>query len=133
MSTTSITVGTELGPLRHTPTNVQLFRYSAVTWNAHRIHYDQEYADFEGHPGVLVHSHLHAALMLRMVTETLGESWEVSKVMYRMRHSSIPGTELVETARVASIDGDRMVLDVSEHDSEGNLCLEGTVTVERRR
>lgn len=123
--------GDWLPPLRHTPSTVQLFRYSAVTWNAHRIHYDQDYARFEGHADVLVHSHLHAALVLRMVTEGLGSGWSVEKVSYRMRHSSVPGTELTESGQVKQVDGNRLVIAVSEHDVEGNLCLEGLVTVVR--
>lgn len=128
----ALEVGTAVTPLRHTPTNVQLFRYSAATWNAHRIHYDQEYAAFEGHPGILVHSHLHAALMLRMVSEHFGHEWAITNVAYRMRHSSVPGTELVQSGRVVESSDDRVVVEVSEHDEAGNLCLEGTVTVERR-
>ena len=37
-------VGDLLPPLRHTATTFQLFRYSAVTWNPHRIHFDETYA-----------------------------------------------------------------------------------------
>jgi len=38
------------------PTTVDLFRFSAVTFNSHRIHYDQAYArDEEGYPGLVVH------------------------------------------------------------------------------
>jgi hydroxyacyl-ACP dehydratase HTD2-like protein with hotdog domain len=36
--------GVALTPLVKRPTTVQLFRFSAVTWNAHRIHFDKPYA-----------------------------------------------------------------------------------------
>lgn len=43
----------------------RLFRYSAATFNAHRIHYDLSYArDHEHYPGLLVHGPLQATLML---------------------------------------------------------------------
>lgn len=42
---------------------VLLFRFSALTYNAHRIHYDQEYASGEGYPGLVVHGPLQALLM----------------------------------------------------------------------
>lgn len=46
------------------PTPVMLFRYSAVTFNAHRIHYDQDYAaNEEGYPGLVVHGPLIATKM----------------------------------------------------------------------
>lgn len=41
-----------------------LFRYSALTYNAHRIHYDRDYArDVEGYPGLLTHGPLQALAM----------------------------------------------------------------------
>ncbi|MFK0089611.1 hypothetical protein ACIQUS_20225 [Pseudomonas sp. NPDC090755] len=48
------------------PTSTLLMRYSAVTFNAHRIHYDWPYAtDVEGYPGLVVHGPLIATLNLR--------------------------------------------------------------------
>ncbi|MDO9488753.1 MAG: MaoC family dehydratase N-terminal domain-containing protein [Sphingomonadaceae bacterium] len=44
---------------------VSLFRYSALTFNAHRIHYDRDYArDVEGYPGLVVHGPYAATLLL---------------------------------------------------------------------
>lgn len=42
---------------------VVLFRFSALTYNAHRIHYDAGYARQEGYPGLVVHGPLQALLM----------------------------------------------------------------------
>ncbi len=49
-----VKIGDELPKLVKVPTAVQLFRYSAVTWNAHRIHLEPDYARKEGHPDILV-------------------------------------------------------------------------------
>jgi len=47
-----------------------LFRYSALTFNAHRIHYDRGYAqDAERYPGLVVHGPLLATLLLELFTE----------------------------------------------------------------
>ena len=47
------------------PDPVLLFRYSALTFNGHRIHYDRPYAtDTEGYPGLVVHGPLIATLLL---------------------------------------------------------------------
>lgn len=52
--------------VRHLPDPVLLFRYSAVTFNAHRIHYDEPYAKHvEGYPGIIVQGQLTATLMLQ--------------------------------------------------------------------
>jgi 3-methylfumaryl-CoA hydratase len=42
---------------------VVLFRFSALTYNAHRIHYDLAYAEAEGYPGLVVHGPLQALMM----------------------------------------------------------------------
>ncbi len=50
------------------PDPVLLFRYSAVTFNSHRIHYDQPYATrVEGYPGLVVHGPLIATLLLDLL------------------------------------------------------------------
>ena len=51
-----------------TPDPVMLFRYSALTFNAHRIHYDRSYVTGqEGYPGLLVHGPLLAILLLDLL------------------------------------------------------------------
>ena len=49
-----------------------LFRFSALTYNAHRIHYDARYArETEGYPGLVVHGPLQALLMAEAATTEL--------------------------------------------------------------
>jgi len=56
-----------------TPDPVLLFRYSAVTFNAHRIHHDQDYVtNVEGYPGLIVHGPLTATLLMQLVNEKVG-------------------------------------------------------------
>jgi 3-methylfumaryl-CoA hydratase len=51
-----------------TPDPVLLFRFSALTFNGHRIHYDHPYATkVEGYPGLVVHGPLLAILLLDLV------------------------------------------------------------------
>jgi 3-methylfumaryl-CoA hydratase len=48
----------------------RLFRYSAITFNAHRIHYDLSYArEFEGYRGLVVHGPLQATLLLQFAAQ----------------------------------------------------------------
>lgn len=50
-----------------TPSPVFLFRYSALTFNSHRIHYDRTYCeDVEGYPGLIFHGPLTATLLADM-------------------------------------------------------------------
>jgi len=53
---------------RITPDAVLLFRYSALTFNGHRIHYDRRYVtEVEGYPGLVVHGPLIATLLLDLL------------------------------------------------------------------
>ena len=50
------------------PDDVLLFRYSALTFNGHRIHYDRQYVtEVEGYPGLIVHGPLIATLLMDLV------------------------------------------------------------------
>mgnify|MGYP001061084741 FL=1 len=56
-----------------TPSQVQLFRYSALTFNGHRIHYDVDYArEVEGYDGLVFHGPLTATLLLDLGLRKLG-------------------------------------------------------------
>ena len=56
-----------------TPDTTLLFRYSALTFNGHRIHYDQSYArDEEGYPDLVVHGPLTATLLQQLALEQGG-------------------------------------------------------------
>jgi len=57
------------------PDPVLLFRYSALTFNGHRIHYDRPYATgVEGYPGLIVHGPLLATLMLELARKNRPEA-----------------------------------------------------------
>ena len=65
------------------PTPVLLFRYSALTFNSHRIHYDQPYAtQAEGYPGLVVHGPLIATLLLDLLARNLPQA-SVVRFMFR--------------------------------------------------
>lgn len=52
---------------------VLLFRYSAITFNGHRIHYDRQYAmEEEGYPGLVVHGPLQATLLAEFAADLRG-------------------------------------------------------------
>ncbi|KWV91560.1 MaoC family dehydratase N-terminal domain-containing protein [Erythrobacter sp. YT30] len=58
-----------------TPDPRLLFRYSALTFNTHRIHYDAPYArDVERYRGLVVHGPLTASLLLQLAANELGEN-----------------------------------------------------------
>jgi 3-methylfumaryl-CoA hydratase len=57
------------------PDPVLLFRYSALTLNSHRIHYDRSYVtQEEGYPGLVVHGPLIATLLTELVRDSLPQA-----------------------------------------------------------
>ncbi len=55
------------------PSTTLLFRYSALTFNGHRIHYDVDYCrDVEGYPGLVFHGPLTATLLAQLATDITG-------------------------------------------------------------
>lgn len=55
------------------PSPAFLFRYSALTFNAHRIHYDEPYArEVENYPGLVVHGPLQATLLMQLAQRVRG-------------------------------------------------------------
>lgn len=64
---------------------VVLFRFSALTWNAHRIHYDLPWATgTEGHPGLLVHGPLQAIAMAEAARRLVGDPGGPVRFDYRL-------------------------------------------------
>jgi 3-methylfumaryl-CoA hydratase len=62
-----------------------LFRFSALTYNAHRIHYDRGYAESEGHPDLVVHGPLQALLLMQAGHRARPQSDSVARFEYRLQ------------------------------------------------
>jgi len=83
--------GSATGAVMPTPT--LLFRYSALTFNGHRIHYDHDYArDVEGYPGLVVHGPLQATLLFHFAA-SLRNGREPSSFRFRSLSPLFDGQE----------------------------------------
>lgn len=77
-----------------TPDEALLFRFSALTFNTHRIHYDQPYAqDVERYRGLVVHGPLMATLLLAMAQDRYGSN-SVTTFTFRAMSPAICGDDL---------------------------------------
>ncbi len=97
---------------------VLLFRYSALTFNGHRIHYDLPYATaVEGYPGLVVHGPLMATLMLDLCERQLGAN-RLTRFSFRGLGPAFCGETLVVGGRaegehielIVLTDGGRTVM-----------------------
>ncbi|QIZ38561.1 hypothetical protein [Saccharopolyspora sp. ASAGF58] len=75
------------------PDSTLLFRFSALTANAHRIHYDTPYVrGEEGYPGLVVHGPLLAVLMMELVRRNASQ--QVRSLSFRLRSPVFAGEQL---------------------------------------
>jgi hydroxyacyl-ACP dehydratase HTD2-like protein with hotdog domain len=112
------------------PTEITLFRYSAVTWNPHRIHYDRDYAAAEGYPNVLVQGHLHGAWLLTAVNQWLGDRGRVVRFSWQNRNFAVPGDVLTISGEVVEVDGRAITINLRETNQDGAVCAPGQAVVE---
>lgn len=91
------------------PDSTMLFRYSALTFNGHRIHYDADYCRaVEGYPNLVIHGPLNATLLASFAEEVSGR--RLKQFRYRGVQPSLLGNELELNA---APDGDQLVVWVS--------------------
>lgn len=132
-----VAVGAALTPLVKHPTTAELFRFSAVTWNSHRIHYDQSYALSEGYPGVLVQSHLHGCFLAQTVTDWAGPDARLVGFRWHNRAIAIAGDALTCTGKVVKAELREglgyVECDLVERNQRGELCAPGWARVQMPR
>lgn len=107
MPTEAVTVDPEPAPTDGTVStgwtldSTALFRYSALTFNGHRIHYDADYCrQVEGYPGLVVHGPLIATLLLDLAVR---HDRPLGRFTYRARSPLFAGEPFTVNGRV---DGD---------------------------
>ena len=107
-----------------TPDPVLLFRYSALTFNGHRIHYDRAYAkDVESYPGLVVHGPLLATFLLELFADNYPEatlasfSFKAIKPVFDIDSFQVCGNKPDNTGNTK----------LWIADNAGNLCMEARV------
>ncbi|WP_326725621.1 MULTISPECIES: acyl dehydratase [unclassified Streptomyces] len=126
----------QVQPVELTPDAVTLLRFGAVTRNAHRIHYDTDFARSEGLAGPVVMAQLHGCLFQRAAAGFAGPGGRVREVSWRNRAPAYAGDRLVVTGEVRSVDpvSGEITLDLVERcGSEGAVCCQGHAVVTLRR
>ena len=108
------------------PDDVLLFRYSALTFNGHRIHYDRKYVtEVEGYPGLIVHGPLIATLLMDLLRREMPEADVASFRFKAVRPTFDPHPLRVNGA--LQPDGKTVRLWAQDH--EGWLTMDATATL----
>lgn len=107
------------------PDPVLLFRYSALTFNGHRIHYDRSYVTgVEGYPGLIVHGPLIATLLLDLLRRQLPDA-RVQRFSFKAVR---PTFDIHPFTVCGKRDGNTVTLWGRDH--EGWLTMQGTAEIE---
>lgn len=101
-----------LPELRVTPTHMQIFMFSAVTWNRHHIHYSRDAAVKEGLPDVVVQRALLGNFFARLLTDWMGHDGLVTRLSWKVLGSALPGSDMHCNGAItdAQLDGDARLL-----------------------
>jgi 3-methylfumaryl-CoA hydratase len=107
----------------HMSDPVLLFRYSALTFNGHRIHYDRDYVTkVEGYPGLIFHGPLQAAFIVELAAKLHGGT-PPKKFVYRGLQPLFEGSEFSVNANTTA-DG----MELWTANAEGQPTMKGTAT-----
>ena len=105
------------------PDDVLLFRYSALTFNGHRIHYDRRYVtEVEGYPGLIVHGPLIATLLVDLVRRHVPDAFVKSFNFKAVR----PTFDLHPFWLNGQPSADGKTVQLWAQDHEGWLTMQGT-------
>ena len=109
------------------PDDVLLFRYSALTFNGHRIHYDRRYVtEVEGYPGLIVHGPLIATLLMDLLRRELPQAQVTA-----FRFKAVRPTFDLHAFRVngALHDNGAKTVQLWAQDHEGWLTMDAVATL----
>jgi len=104
------------------PDPVLLFRYSALTFNGHRIHYDRRYVtEVEGYPGLVVHGPLIATLLLDLLRREMPEA-DVARFQFKAVRPLFD----LNPFSVCGGQGTDKTVRLWARDHEGSLAMDAT-------
>jgi hydroxyacyl-ACP dehydratase HTD2-like protein with hotdog domain len=128
-----IETGDTIPVLAVSVTQLQMFLFSAATYNGHRIHYDRSWAvDVEGYQDVVVQGPLQAALLARVVTDWIGGAGSLVNFSASNRAVAFPGEPLEFTGTVTGKrdENGRALVDLDLAGVRGGeVLMPGTATV----
>jgi len=107
------------------PDPVLLFRYSALTFNGHRIHYDRRYVtEVEGYPGLVVHGPLLVTLLLDLLRREQPQAW-VRQFRFRASKPLFDTASFELCGRLAAADN----AELWTRDLDGDQTMYATATL----
>jgi len=95
-----VAVGREIVPLVKQPTTRQLVMWAGASGDYSPIHYDKDFAQSRGLPGVIVHGQLIGSFLGQLMTDWIGEKGMLRKLNCSYRGMNYPGEALTCQGKV---------------------------------
>lgn len=107
------------------PDDVLLFRFSALTFNGHRIHYDRKYVtEVEGYPGLIVHGPLIATLLADLLRQNMP-----GRALKKFEFKALRPTFDIHDFKVKGTPNADGTVSLWAQDHEGWLTMQATATL----
>jgi acyl dehydratase len=111
--------GGEIPPLVKQPTSRQLVMWAGASGDYYAIHYDKDFAQSKGLPGVIVHGQLVASFLGQLITDWVREQGSLRKLTCNYRGMNFPGESITCRGKV-----NKKYIESEEHYIECNIWAE---------
>ena len=128
-----VEVGSEITPLVKQPTTRQLVMWAGASGDYYEIHYDKDYAQSRGLPGVVIHGQLICSFLGQLMTDWVGEQGSLRKLTCSYRGMNFPGEALICKGKVTKkyVEDDECYVecDIWAENPRGEKTVPGTAIV----
>jgi len=114
-----VAVGSEITSLVKQPTTRQLVMWAGASGDYYQIHYDKDFAQSQGLPGVIVHGQLAGSFLGQLMTDWIGEQGMLRKLSCSYKGMNYPGEALTCHGKVT-----KKYVEDGEHYVECSLWVE---------
>ena len=111
-----VTVDGEIPPLVKQPTTRQLVMWAGASGDYFAIHYDKDFAQSKGLPGVIVHGQLVAGFLGQLITDWIGDQGSLKKLTCNYRGMNFPNETITCQGKV-----NKKYIENGEHYIECNI------------
>ena len=114
-----IAVGSEIPSLVKHPATRQLVMWAGASTDFYEIHYDKDFAQGNGLPGVIVHGQLSCGFLGQLITDWIGEEGSIKKLTCSYKGMNFPGEALACKGKVT-----KKYIEDGEHYVESDIWVE---------
>jgi acyl dehydratase len=124
-----VNVGDEIPKLVKNCNTMQLVMWAAGSGDYYQIHYDKDFANALGLPGVIVHGALKHAFLGQLLHDWLGDKGQIKKYGCQYRGMDLPNQDITCRGVITGKEGNLVQLDIWAENPNGDKTTPGKATV----